>query len=89
MWIEAFDVTSSFTDRVILNYSYQDYSGLSGGFGIPTGQGTKDDYLIIDYYNADTSILEGRFQCKFKEGSAASWVNVPDGLELSLSLIHI
>jgi hypothetical protein len=83
LWIEGFDVTSSFTDRVIFTYSYVESSGISGGFRIRPGQGTKDDYLIIDYYNADTTILEGRFQCKFKEGSAASWVNAPDSLKLS------
>ncbi|MFT4536677.1 MAG: hypothetical protein ACJA1A_002077 [Saprospiraceae bacterium] len=83
LWIEAFDVTKSFTDRVIVTYYYSESSGLSGSFRIPSGQGTKEDYLIIDYYNSDTTILEGRFQCKFKERSVASWVNAPDSLVLT------
>ncbi|MGK0314749.1 MAG: hypothetical protein ACI86M_000969 [Saprospiraceae bacterium] len=83
LWIEAFDVSSSFTDRVKVTYHYSGPNGLSGSFSIPPGQGTKEDYLIIDYYNADTTILEGRFQCTFKEGSAASWVNAPDSLVLT------
>jgi hypothetical protein len=66
-----------------IGYIYSEPSGVSGSFRIPPGQGTKNDFLIIDYYNADTTILEGRFQCTFKEGSAASWVNAPDSLVLT------
>ncbi|MFT6336512.1 MAG: hypothetical protein ACI86M_000968 [Saprospiraceae bacterium] len=66
-----------------IKYRYQEAGGVSGTFSIPPSQGTKEDYLIIDYYNADTTILEGRFQCTFKERSAASWVNAPDSLVLT------
>jgi hypothetical protein len=48
------------------------------------------DYLLIDYYNADTSILEGRFQLKFTERDVSSFVtHAPDSMEIKCGSFKI
>jgi len=83
LWIDSINSNSSANDKVSVRYSYVESSGISGGYNIIPGQGTRNDYMIIDYYNADTTIIEGRFQCKFTEGSAASWVGAPDTIVIT------
>jgi hypothetical protein len=60
-------------------YGYQNFHGLEGEFSFPFGtELTYKDYLLIDYFNADTSIVEGRFQVRFPSGSVNSYINAPD-----------
>lgn len=63
-------------------YSYIE-GGIVGSWEIPNGSGTKQDFLIIDYFNEDTTIIEGRFQCKFQTRDVNSFVNAPDTLNIS------
>ncbi len=52
-------------------YSYSSNDTSFGTFGISQGTGTKKDFLIIDYFNADTTEMMGRFQCRFNDRSIA------------------
>ncbi len=52
-------------------YSYSSGDQSFGTFGISQGTGTKKDFLIIDYFNADTTEMMGRFQCRFNDRSIA------------------
>lgn len=39
---------------------------------------TYEDYLLIDYFNEDTTIIEGRFQVRFPRRNVANLAHVPD-----------
>ncbi len=52
-------------------YSYAIGDSDGGGFRITSGTGTDQDFIIIDYFNADTTEMMGRFQCRFNTRSIA------------------
>ncbi len=54
---------------VLYTYRLGDSSG--GTFSISPGTGTDQDFIIIDYFNADTTEMMGRFQCRFNDRSIA------------------
>jgi len=69
----------SFSD-VFLFYGEGDQ--ILGGFKIPTGGGTKEDYVIVDYINEDTTEIAGRFQVEFTE----RFVGLPIGMPPNMSI---
>ncbi len=51
-----------------ISYDYLDDLVPAGCFDFkPTDGITYKDFLIIDYFNADTTIIEGRFQVRFPD----------------------
>jgi len=64
-------------------YSYFEGASIVGSWDIPQNKGTKNDYLIIDEFNSDTTIIKGRFQCKFQTKTVNPFVNAPDTLNIS------
>jgi hypothetical protein len=64
-------------------YTYFEGASVVGSWDIPKGKGTKNDYLIIDEFNSDTTIIGGRFQCKFQTKTINPFVNAPDTLNIS------
>jgi hypothetical protein len=65
-------------------YSYMEDHSLAGGFQFGVGtEVTYNDYLLIDYFNADTSIVEGRFQVRFPKRSVSNFVtHAPDTMNI-------
>jgi len=65
-------------------YSYMEDHSVAGEFKFGVGtEVTYNDYLLIDYFNADTSIVEGRFEVRFPERSVNSFVtHAPDSMHI-------
>ena len=65
-------------------YSYMEGHSVAGGFKFGVGtEVTYNDYLLIDYFNADTSIVEGRFEVRFPERSVSGFVtHAPDTMNI-------
>jgi hypothetical protein len=74
--------------RVI--YSYMEDHSIAGEFRFnsntpPTGK----DFLLIDHVNADTTVLEGRFQVRFPVRSVNSYVTAPDTMRLGCGSFRV
>jgi hypothetical protein len=65
-------------------YSYLEDHSVAGEFKFGVGtEVTYNDYLLIDYFNADTSIVEGRFEVRFPERSVSGFVtHAPDTMNI-------
>ncbi|MEO0683770.1 MAG: hypothetical protein AAFY76_01650 [Cyanobacteria bacterium J06649_11] len=51
---------------------------------------TYDDYLLIDSYNIDTSILSGRFNLRFTERDVSSFVHhAPDSMNIKCGSFRV
>ena len=70
-------------------YNYFEGASVAGSWDIPKDKGTNHDFLIIDSFNSDTTIIEGRFQCKFQERFVNLFVNAPDTLNISCGSFKI
>jgi hypothetical protein len=71
-------------------YGYNEFHSSAGGFDFPYPHPlTYEDFLIIDYFNADTSILEGHFQVRFPNRSVVSFVNAPDTMRLGCGSFRV
>lgn len=64
-------------------FAYTEDDQFFGSFKIPGGEGTKEDYLLIDYVNEDTTEIAGRFQVKFTKIGEALPIEVPTSLIIS------
>lgn len=73
--------------------SFYDYRGIDASLGVFKFQSgaelTYTDYLLIDYFNADTSIMEGRFQVHFPKRSVSSFANAPDSMRLGCGSFRV
>jgi|AntRauTorckE5430_2_1112549.scaffolds.fasta_scaffold37896_1 hypothetical protein len=48
------------------------------------------DYLLIDYHNADTSVVTGRFQLRFTERDVSSFVtHAPDSMHIKCGSFQV
>jgi hypothetical protein len=65
-------------------YSYMEDHSVAGEFKFGVGtEVTYNDFLLIDYFNADTSIVEGRFEVRFPERSVSGFVtHAPDTMHI-------
>ncbi|NBC05563.1 MAG: hypothetical protein GVY26_00025 [Bacteroidetes bacterium] len=63
-------------------YSYSEGHSIAGGFDFTkNAPPTYEDYLLIDYFNEDTTLLEGRFKLRFTDRSVNSFVtHAPDSM---------
>ena len=75
---------------VYANYGYNTDHGVLGGFIFEYGSAPSyEDFLIIDYFNADTSILEGHFQVNFPPADPIPFVNPPDSMRLGCGSFRV
>ena len=75
---------------VYANYGYNTDHGVLGGFIFEYGSAPSyEDFLIIDYFNADTSILEGHFQVNFPPANPIPFVNPPDSMRLGCGSFRV
>lgn len=67
-----------------VGYYYMEDHSSAGRFSFsPDIDLTFNDYLLIDYFNSDTSIVEGRFHVSFPENSVAGFVtHAPDSMQI-------
>jgi hypothetical protein len=79
----------AYSNQVIPNlantwYSYTEDHSIAGSFSFkPTDALTYKDFLLIDYFNADTTIVEGRFQVRFPHRSINNFVtHAPDSMRI-------
>ena len=71
-------------------YIYFDLHVIYGSFKFEYGsEPTYRDYLLIDYFNADTSILEGHFQVNFPPANPIPFVNPPDSMRLGCGSFRV
>jgi hypothetical protein len=71
-------------------YDYSEGHSSVGYFRFNTGDPpTGDDYLLIDDVNADTTIIEGRFQVRFPIRSVNSYVTAPDTMRLGCGRFRV
>ncbi|WP_367391452.1 hypothetical protein [Lewinella sp. LCG006] len=75
---------------VSASYRYDTDHGVLGGFRFEYGSAPSyQDFLIIDYFNADTSILEGHFQINFPPANPIPFVNPPDSMRLGCGSFRV
>jgi hypothetical protein len=90
IWIGTTDSGNPEPNIAPTYYGYTEDGGSAGTFNFMFGQElTYEDYLLIDYYNADTSIIEGQFQVRFPERAVNSYVNAPDTMRLSCGSFRV
>ncbi|MEO0683771.1 MAG: hypothetical protein AAFY76_01655 [Cyanobacteria bacterium J06649_11] len=72
-------------------YIYLEGNSLVGGFEfVLNAPFTSKDYLLIDSFNADTSVVNGRFRLKFTERNVPSFVtHAPDSMSISCGSFRI
>jgi hypothetical protein len=81
LWFDINDFRDPAPHIASARYSYREFHGVAGSFSFLFGHElTYEDYLLIDYFNADTSIIEGHFQVYFPDGSVNSYINAPDSM---------
>ncbi|MDV7397687.1 hypothetical protein RZS08_40175, partial [Arthrospira platensis SPKY1] len=66
------------------SYNYLEDHTIAGSFRFaPTDTLTYKDFLLIDDFNADTTIVEGRFQVRFPRRSVSNFVtHAPDTMNI-------
>jgi hypothetical protein len=83
LWLGRTDTFSPTSGIASGRYFYVEEDTSVGTFEFERDVIDPESYLIIDYFNADTTVLEGRFQCRFTDRSVNSFVGAPDTLQLS------
>ena len=80
IWLGWTDYTNPIPNIAFAHYSYSEDHSSAGGFRFSSNSAlTYEDFLLIDYMNEDTSIVEGRFQLRFSEKSVSNFVtHAPD-----------
>lgn len=72
-------------------YIYWEGTSIAGRFNFEIGTPlTYDDYMLIDYFNADTSVVEGRFQLRFPKRDVNSFVtHAPDSMHIQCGQFRV
>ena len=71
-------------------YTYLGDHSIVGDFDFsPDNELTYNDFLIIDYFNQDTSIVEGHFQVRFPQRSVNHFVNAPDSMNIQCGRFRV
>jgi hypothetical protein len=71
-------------------YTYLEDHSIVGDFDFsPDDELTYNDFLIIDYFNQDTSIVEGHFQVRFPQRSVNHFVNAPDSMNIQCGRFRV
>jgi hypothetical protein len=89
LWLETFNALNPDPLKARILYSYSQDDQLLAGWRIPAGKGTKEDFLVIDYFNEDTTIIEGRFQCRFQENWNGGAIEIPDSLVITCGSFRV
>lgn len=84
IWLGWTDVTIPAPNIAEARYFYTEGHSSAGKFDFePYSELTSKDFLIIDYINEDTSIVEGRFQVYFTRKIMSSFVpNAPEEMNI-------
>lgn len=84
IWLGWTDVTMPVPNVAEARYFYTESHSSAGKFDFaPDSELTYSDFLIIDYINEDTSIVEGHFQVNFSRKLVSNLVvNAPDSMNL-------
>lgn len=82
IWLGWADFANQVPNLAYARYSYSEGNSSAGKFDFaPDVPVTKEDFLVIDFINEDTSIVEGRFQLRFSRRSVSSFVtHAPDSM---------
>ncbi|WP_425420554.1 hypothetical protein [Phaeodactylibacter xiamenensis] len=71
-------------------YTYLEDHSIVGDFDFsPDDELTYNDFLIIDYFNQDTSIVEGHFQVRFPQRSVNHFVNAPNSMNIQCGRFRV
>ncbi len=72
-------------------YQYSQGASVAGYFEFEkSDELQEEDYLIIDYYNGDTTILEGHFQVNFPHKRVSSFVtHAPDSMRIECGQFRV
>ncbi|NBC06400.1 MAG: hypothetical protein GVY26_04320 [Bacteroidetes bacterium] len=71
-------------------YTYLEDHSIVGDFDFSSDDElTYNDFLIIDYFNQDTSIVEGHFQVRFPQRSVNHFVNAPDSMNIQCGRFRV
>ena len=90
IWLWRHATTDPAPNLVSCNYSYSEGPSSVGEFDFhSTAEPTYEDFLIIDYFNADTSLIEGRFRVRFSDRRVNSFVNAPDTMRLGCGSFRV
>jgi hypothetical protein len=89
LWLETLNLLNPQPSKAYVLYAYTQDDQLFAGWTIPAGKGTKEDFLVIDYFNEDTTIIEGRFQCRFQESWNGGAIEIPDSLVISCGSFRV
>ena len=54
-----------------------------------SGGGTKEDYMIIDYVNEDTTEIAGRFQVAFTKRSVGLPIDIPPSMAITCGTFKV
>lgn len=90
IWLGGFYSNHPMANIARITYNYYDDLVPAGSFDFtPTDGITYRDYLIIDYFNADTTIIEGHFQVRFPENSVNTFItHEPDTMNIQCGYFH-
>lgn len=70
-------------------FSYSEDDQLLGSFDLHSGGGTKEDYMIIDYVNEDTTEIAGRFQVAFTKRSVGLPIDIPPSMAITCGTFKV
>ena len=73
-------------------YSYHEGDAVAGDFQFAkNAPPTYEDYLLIDYFNEDTTLLEGRFKLRFTDRSVSAFVEdiAPDSMRFECGRFRV
>ena len=73
-------------------YSYNEGHSNAGTFDFTkNAPPTYEDYLLIDYFNEDTTLLEGRFKIRFTHRSVSAFIEeiAPDSMRFECGRFRV
>lgn len=84
IWIGGFPSNNPVPNLARATYWYSDDLAPAGRFFFDSSDIlTYKDYLIIDDFNADTTIVEGRFQVRFPQKNVSNFItHEPDSMNI-------
>ncbi|WP_282776190.1 hypothetical protein [Phaeodactylibacter xiamenensis] len=91
IWL-GFSYSNVSTPNLIasVGYTYLEDHSIVGDFDFSSDDElTYNDFLIIDYFNQDTSIVEGHFQVRFPQRSVNHFVNAPDSMNIQCGRFRV
>lgn len=91
IWLGWVDFANPSPNIASARYFYTEGSSFAGDFDFGSdSELTYDDYLLIDSFNADTSIVEGRFKVRFPRRNINNFVtHAPDTMRIECGSFRV